>query len=166
MLYNFSPSIGTEATLIVPQEERFGHNFVMYLNMTKRFLSFVFIAFLAVTMIAQESSDRPQRTPEEEALKQTTRLVRELGISDSIRFDTIYRMHLKYARWRQTGLTRAENMKRMQSIHAELERLLTPKEFELFMNHPSEMPHRTVGTQMITPAIQPQPTDSLSPSQR
>lgn len=134
--------------------------------MTKRFLLLVSVGLLAVTMAAQEPSDRPQRTPEEEALKQTVRLVRELGIKDSVRFDTIYRMHLKYARWRQKGLTRAENMQRMQAIHDELEHLLTPKEFEQFMNHPSEVPRRQLGTQLIAPATPVQPADSLSPARQ
>ena len=95
---------------------------------------------MAGSMMAQEPvlESRPQRTPEEEALKQTTRLVRELGIKDSVRIDTIYRMHLKYALSRQKGLTRAQNMERMQAIYAELKHLLTPEEFEAFMNHPAE----------------------------
>lgn len=119
------------------------------------------LALMAVTMTAQDFAERPQRMPEEEALKQTTRLVRELNIHDSVRFDTIYRMHLKYARWRQKGLTRAENMQRMQAIHEELKALLTPEEFERFMNHPSELPRRPHGTQSIAPARLVQPTDSL-----
>ena len=135
--------------------------FVVVFYMTKRFFTLLFGAFLAITMIAQEEGPRPQRTPEEEARKQTIRVARELGIKDSVRIDTIYRMHLKYARWRQKGLTRAENMQRMQAIHDELERLLTPEEFELFMNHPSETPRRPHGTQLIAPATSVQPTDSL-----
>lgn len=135
--------------------------FVVVFYMTKRFFTLLFGAFLAITMIAQEEGPRPQRTPEEEARKQTIRVARELGIKDSVRIDTIYRMHLKYARWRQQGLTRAENLQRMQAIHDELERLLTPEEFELFMNHPSETPRRPHGTQLIAPATSVQPTDSL-----
>ena len=117
-------------------------------------------------MVAQEPSDRPQRTPEEEALKQTIRIMRELGIQDSVRFDTIYRMHLKYARWRQLGLTRAQNMQRMQAIHDELQHLLTPEEFEQFMNHPSEMPRRPLGKQLIVPAKPTMPADSLLPDRQ
>ena len=85
-------------------------------------LSFIlFIALMSGGLWAQEpAGERPQRTPEEEALTQTTRLVRELGIHDSVRIDTIYRMHLKYAKYRQKGLTRAENMERMQAIYDEL----------------------------------------------
>jgi len=128
----------------------------------KKLLSIGLFVLCAGTMMAQEPvENRPRRTPEEEAMKQTIRLVRELEIHDSIRFDTIYRMHLKYARWRQKGLTRAENMQRMQAIHDELQLLLTPEEFERFMNHPSEIPRRQHGTQWITPAIPPQQTDSL-----
>ncbi len=100
----------------------------------------------ALILSAQESVDqRPQRTPEDEARKQTTRLVRELGITDSVRIDTLYKMHLKYAILRQNGLTRAENMERMQAIYGELKRLLTPDEFERFMNHPAEQPRRPRG---------------------
>lgn len=78
-------------------------------------------------------------------MKQTMRLVRELGISDSVRIDTLYRMHLKYALVRQKGLTRAQNLERMQAIHNELKNLLTPEEFERFMNHPAELPRRPRG---------------------
>ena len=108
----------------------------------KRIFSICFATLvLAGFMWAQEpAGDRPQRTPEEEASKQTTRLVRELRIVDSTRIDTLYRMHLKYARVRQQGLTRAQNLERMQSIYEELKKLLTEEEFERFMNHPVEQP--------------------------
>ncbi len=114
--------------------------------MNKR-LSFLLTALLSAIMLsAQEPAvQRPQRTPEDEARKQTTRLVRELGITDSVRIDTLYKMHLKYAILRQNGLTRAENMDRMQAIYGELKRLLTPDEFERFMNHPAEQPRRPRG---------------------
>jgi hypothetical protein len=132
----------------------------------KHVYSLLFVTLLAGTLWAQEPADasRPQRTPEEEALKQTTRLVRELGIQDSVRIDTIYRMHLKYARFRQKGLTRAENMERMQAIYNELKLLLTPDEFERFMNHPAEMPRRPRGANVVMPAKQIQPQEPLPAS--
>lgn len=121
--------------------------------MVKKVFSFLLVALIAGSMTAQEAvQERPQRTPEEEAVKQTTRLVRELKIRDSVRIDTIYRMHLKYARVRQHGLTRAQNMERMQAIYNELKRLLTPEEFERFMNHPAEQPRRPHGANRMAPA--------------
>ena len=127
--------------------------------MIKRLFIFLFIAFSAGLMMAQEPvSDRPQRTPEDEALKQTVRLVRELDIKDSVRFDTIYKMHLKYARVRQKGLTRAQEMGRMQAIYDELKTLLTEKEFDQFMNHPVEQPRRPRGANRMLP-VNATPTD-------
>ena len=127
--------------------------------MTKRLFIFLFITLSAGLMMAQEPvSDRPQRTPEDEAIKQTVRLVRELDIKDSVRFDTLYKMHLKYARVRQKGLTRAQEMERMNAIYAELKRLLTEKEFDQFMNHPVEQPRRPRGANRMLP-VNATPTD-------
>ncbi len=135
--------------------------------MFKKLLSILSFALLAGGLMAQEpvSEPRPQRTPEEEALKQTTRLVRELGIRDSVRIDTIYRMHLKYAKFRQKGLTRAENMERMQAIYAELKNLLTKEEFDKFMNHPAEQPRRPRGANTLMQQKQAPPTESPQPDQ-
>lgn len=137
--------------------------------MIKRLFFIVFSAFMAGSVIAQEAvgsvDPRPQRTPEEEALKQTTRLVRELGIKDSIRIDTLYKMHLKYARFRQKGLTRGENMERMQAIYNELKQLLTAEEFERFMNHPAEQPRRPRGASGLKQTKQAPPTTPQTEAQ-
>lgn len=124
--------------------------------MIKKVLSILLVALISGSMAAQEAvHERPQRTPEEEAVKQTTRLVRELGIHDSVRIDTIYRMHLKYARTRQRVMTRAESMERMQSFYADLKQLLTPDEYERFMNHPVEQPRRPHGANRMAPVSAP-----------
>lgn len=127
--------------------------------MIKRLFIILSISLSAGLMMAQEPvSDRPQRTPEDEAIKQTVRLVRELDIKDSVRFDTLYKMHLKYARVRQKGLTRAQEMERMQAIYDELKTLLTEKEFDQFMNHPVEQPRRPRGANRMLP-VNATPTD-------
>ena len=141
--------------------------FVVYFLVMKQLISFLCVALFAGSVWAQEPvMNRPQRTPEEEALQQTMRLVRELGIRDSVRFDTIYRMHLKYALVRQKGLTRAENMQRMQAIYEELKHLLTPEEFEQFMNHPAEQPRRPRGANVLMPAKQGPPRAIQSPDHK
>ena len=127
----------------------------------KRFYLSIICALLAGMLWAQEAptSARLQRTPEEEAMKQTERLVRELNIRDSARIDTIYRMHLKYAVLRRTGLSRAQEMDRMNSIVTELKRILTPEEFERFMNHPAEQPRRPRGASVVAPERLAQPKE-------
>ena len=134
--------------------------------MLKKLFSIVCATLVAGMLLAQEQNVRPQRTPEEEASKQTERLVRELGIKDSVRIDTIYRMHLKYARIRQKGLTRAENVERMQSIYNELKQLLTPDEFERFMNHPAEQPRRPRGANVVQQKATPSGEDPNKPTLR
>ena len=115
----------------------------------KRLFSIICVAVMAGIVMAEEpTAARLQRTPEEEAVKQTERLIRELNIHDSIRVDTLYKMHLKYAILRRKGLTRAQEMERMNAIVAELKLLLTPQEFERFMNHPAEQPRRPHGAKI------------------
>ena len=120
--------------------------------MIKRLSLLLFSTLFAGIMMAQEQTNLParlQRTPEEEAQKQTERLARELNIRDSVRIDTLYKMHLKYAILRRTGLSRAQEMERMNAIVAELKRLLTPEEYDRFMNHPAEQPRRPHGAKMM-----------------
>ena len=117
--------------------------------------------FCSTVLSAQEpTAARLQRTPEEEAIKQTERLIRELGIQDSVRIDTLYKMHLKYANLRRTGLTRAQEMDRMNAIVQELKVLLTPEEFEQFMNHPAEQPRRPRGANVMQQRAPGRPTES------
>ena len=135
--------------------------------MFKKLFFILSVALIPGSLWAQEpAGDHPQRTPEEEALKQTTRLVRELGIHDSVRIDTIYRMHLKYAKYRQKGLSRAENMERMQAIYNELKQLLTKEELERFMNHPAEQPRRPRGANTLMRQRQAPPTAPQSADQQ
>ncbi len=120
--------------------------------MIKRLSLLLFSILFAGIMMAQEQANLParlQRTPKEEAQKQTERLARELNIRDSVRIDTLYKMHLKYAILRRTGLSRAQEMERMNAIVAELKRLLTPEEYDRFMNHPAEQPRRPHGAKMM-----------------
>lgn len=120
--------------------------------MTTRIICILIICMMGVCFAsAQDHNVRRERTPEEEAAKQTERLIRELGIKDSIRIDTLYKMHLKYAKLRRQGLTRAENVKRMYAIYSELTVLLTPEELERFMNHPAEQPRRPHGAHFVSP---------------
>lgn len=89
---------------------------------------------LGVMAFAQaQMPNRPVRTPEEIASKQTEMLSRELGLSEEQR-DTIYQIHLKYARMREQSNTRQQAMERMNAMTSELLNVLTPKQREAFLN--------------------------------
>ena len=83
--------------------------------------------------VAQTEEFRPCRTPEEEALKQTEMLSRELQLTEQQR-DTVYRIHLKYARMRQISNTRAEGLQRMNTMTQELLAVMTEEQRERFLN--------------------------------
>ena len=88
---------------------------------------------LAGWIFAQDqSSTMPQRTPEEEALKQTEKMVRMLGITDSVEIDTLYRMKLKYAKIRRQANNRDEHIQHSQQAEEELKGILTPAQYERF----------------------------------
>ena len=109
----------------------------------KNILSIFLILTPILGLVAQ--SYHPQRTPEDTARKQTEMLVRELSIQDSIIRDTLYRMHLKFANKRATGHTRAEAMQHMQEANAELKTILTPEQYQQFMNKQvNHHPHRNL----------------------
>lgn len=89
------------------------------------FLLVFFVQFAA----AQEC---PTRTAEEEAMKQTEMLQRELTLTPEQR-DTIYRIHLKYARLRRESNTRQEMLERMNAMMAELLSVMTKSQQQLFL---------------------------------
>lgn len=103
-------------------------------------ISLLLLASFLTSLRAQE---RPQRTPEDIALKQTEMLVRELEIQDSVVRDTLFRMHLKFAQKRAISNTRAEALQYMQEANMELQQILTPEQYQQYMNQQvNYAPHR------------------------
>lgn len=93
--------------------------------------------------------NRPQRTPEEEAMKQTTMLIRELNLNDSLQIDSLYHLHLRYAYMRRQSSTRQQDLDRMQKFFVELKGILSNEQYDAFMNHQSapgpRHPHHPFG---------------------
>lgn len=119
---------------------------------------FVFI-LLSICVVTNLLAQHPRRTAEDIARKQTEMLVRELNIQDSMVRDTLYRLHLKFARKREISHTRAEAMQYMQEANAELQTILTPEQYQQFMNQQiNHEPHRP---RPHYNRITPLPTDSL-----
>ena len=94
------------------------------------------LALMALTVFAQEDVRMPHRTAEERAMKQTEMLVRDLGITDSVTRDTLYRVHLKYARTREQVTDRKDAVECINRLLAELKQLLTPAQYERLQSLP------------------------------
>ena len=115
----------------------------LYTILRMKNLLYIVLFALVTPVTSLYAQHHPQRTPEDIARKQTEMLVRELEIQDSIVRDTLYRMHLKFALKRAISNTRAEAMQYMQDINAELQQILTPEQYQQFMNQQvNYAPHR------------------------
>jgi len=88
------------------------------------FISLLFLMSTVPNLLAQDAPVVLQRTPEQEAAKQTEKLQQELNLTqDQTR--KVYEINLRYARARQVSNTRSEAMERMKNKNADLERVLT-----------------------------------------
>ena len=102
----------------------------------KKFLFIVLLASGSLLLSAQAPAgmSSPKHSPEQVAAKQTERMVRELGIKDSVQRQKLYDFHLRYALSRPDTLTRRIRLERMQAMTDELEQLLTKEQFNAFMD--------------------------------
>ena len=106
-----------------------------------KYLSICFLILTTISLLAQEQF-APQRTASDIAHKQTEMLVRELNITDSTLRDTLFHMHLKYVEMQTDTLTRADMLNCMELILKELQQILSPEQYEAFMNRQLNITHR------------------------
>lgn len=90
-----------------------------------------------IALLAQETHQCPVRTPEEVASRQTEMLRQELSLTPA-QYDTIYRIHLKYARLRVISNTRQEALQRLNKMTEEMLEQMTPKQQKLFLGKQME----------------------------
>jgi hypothetical protein len=88
------------------------------------------LAFLAY---GQESPVVLQRTPEQEAIKQTEKLQQELNLSRE-QAKLIYEINLRYARERQISNKRSEALERMKNKNSEIQQVLTTEQSNRLQN--------------------------------
>jgi Na+-transporting methylmalonyl-CoA/oxaloacetate decarboxylase gamma subunit len=82
----------------------------------------------SIAIYSQDNaSSLPQRTPEQEAVKQTEKMQQELNLNTG-QAKLIYQINLKYARQRQISNTRSESIERMKNKNSEIERILTSEQ--------------------------------------
>lgn len=86
--------------------------------------------FLFVSgILPAQTTGKPERTPEQEAEKQTETMQRELDLTPE-QATLIHDINLKYAEERQQTNTRAEAMKRMLHKNEDYKRVLTEEQYQ------------------------------------
>lgn len=93
----------------------------------------IFILVISLTLVmpvhSQDNTAVPQRSPEQEAVKQTERLQQELNLT-SDQAKRIYEINLRYARERQISNKRAEALVRMKNKNSEIQQILNVEQNE------------------------------------
>jgi hypothetical protein len=94
-----------------------------------KFARLVLLLFiLTISLFAQDNAVVVlQRTPEQEAAKQTEKLQQELNLSTG-QVKLVYEINLRYARERQISNTRSEAMERMKNKNNEIQRILSAEQ--------------------------------------
>ena len=118
-----------------------------------RYLCIVIVLFLTsvkFSLYAQESLSVPRRTAEERAMKQTEMLVRDLAIKDSVLRDTLYRVHLRYARRREQAVSRLDVVECINGLLAELKGILTDRQYERLQSIPQRQGARVHHSEIDT----------------
>jgi len=95
-----------------------------------KIISFITLLLLGGFSEAQEVISTPERTPEQEATRQTERLTKELNLTP-VQAKKVYEINLKYARERQISNSRAQAIERSKNKDAELKRILTENQSAL-----------------------------------
>lgn len=132
-----------------------------YLLPMKRTLLILFLIAGCLLLTSQTVEHTPRRTPEQVAQKQTERLQRDLMLTQEQR-DTVYSIHLKYARLRNPNDARPIIEQRIKAMIDELKAVLTEEQREAFGLILRELgPRRQSSPRMkVAEAVEIQP-DSL-----
>lgn len=99
----------------------------------KNILFLLLFFCLILPSFSQEVAVASDRTPEQEAIKQTEKLQQELGLTAE-QSKQVYEINLRYARERQISNTRSEAMLRIKNKNAELEKVLSPDQNNRIQN--------------------------------
>jgi len=83
---------------------------------------------LGLSIRSQDNVSVPQRTPEQEAVKQTEKIQQELNLT-SEQIKQVYEINLRYARERQVSNTRSQAMERIKNKNTEMQRILTENQY-------------------------------------
>jgi hypothetical protein len=101
--------------------------FLLGMNTIKYIFFLLFVLTLTAPSFSQENSNTPQRTPEQEAVKQTDKLQQELNLTPE-QAKQVYEINLKYARERQISNTRSQAMERMKNKNSEIQQVLNDEQ--------------------------------------
>ena len=124
----------------------------------KRINKIIFILLLTISapvFVAAQSMSISDRTPEQEAAKQTEKLQKELNLSAE-QTNKIYEINLRYARARQQSGRRSDAMERIKNKDNEIKRELSPNQYNQLTTKRMEVQSVEVGEKVRYTRTNPQ----------
>lgn len=103
------------------------------MNFLRKILLTALSAFLITYIYGQESVVIQERTPEQEAARQTEKLQNELQLT-SEQVQLVNEINLKYARERKLSNTRTDALRRIKEKDEDLQRVLNQDQFRQLQN--------------------------------
>lgn len=94
---------------------------------TVKIVLFLLVLTLRFPIYSQDNTVVPQRTPEQEAVRQTEKLQQELNLN-STQAKQIYEINLRYARERLISNKRSVGLERAKNKNAEIQQVLSPEQ--------------------------------------
>jgi hypothetical protein len=94
---------------------------------TQTIVTILLFIFLFQSVCGQDNTGSSQRTPEQEAVKQTDKLQQELNLTPD-QAKQIYEINVKYARARQISNKRSEAVERMKIKNTEIQQILSSEQ--------------------------------------
>lgn len=91
------------------------------------------ISLLTIHTYSQDNNATPERTPEQEAVKQTEKLQNELRLSTH-QSKQVHEINLKYARERQNSNSRSEALQRLKKKYDDLKEVLSIDQYSRLQN--------------------------------
>lgn len=103
------------------------------MNFLRIILLTALISFLSIHVYGQENAVVQERTPEQEAARQTEKLQNELQLTPE-QTQLVNEINLKYARERKFSNTRSDALRRIKEKDEDLQRVLNQDQFRQLQN--------------------------------
>lgn len=98
-----------------------------------KYIVLVFLMFLSINISGQDNTAMPERTPEQEAARQTEKMQQELKLTPE-QARQIHEINLKYARARKVSNSRSDAIQRIKDKEADLSRVLNDMQRSILQN--------------------------------
>lgn len=121
------------------------------MKFSKIILLAFYIFFGCGFVAGQENTNTPERTPEQEAARQTEKMQQELNLTPE-QVQQVHEINLKYARERQVSNSRTEALQRVKNKEQDLRKVLKPAQYNELQNKQYERSTPNPAIRRTTPA--------------